>query len=54
MVREYVKIANDKRRELLRLIYEENYTIANAARMTGIDYNNAKNINRTYTLENRI
>ena len=48
MVREYVKIQNDLRVELLRLIYEENHSIANAARMTGIHYDNAKNINRAY------
>jgi hypothetical protein len=36
------------------LIHKTNYSIDQAAKMTGIPYDNAKAINRTYMREERI
>lgn len=54
MVRQYVQVTDDQRRELVRLIHEHNYSIAKASKATDVPYDNAKAINRTYLKENRI
>jgi molybdenum-dependent DNA-binding transcriptional regulator ModE len=54
MVRQYVQVTDEQRRELVRLIHDENYSIARASKATGIPYDNAKAINRTYLRESRI
>ena len=41
------------RKELVRLIHDESYTIARASKATQIAYDNAKAINRTYLRESR-
>ena len=53
MVRQYVHVTDEKRRELVRLINQQNYTIAQASKQTQIPYDNAKAINRTYLRECR-
>lgn len=53
MVRQYVHVTDDKRRELVHLINKMNYTIAQASKATDIPYDNAKAINRTYLRECR-
>ena len=42
------------RRELVRLIHNEGFSIAKASMLTNIPYDNAKAINRTYLKESRI
>lgn len=54
MVRQYVQVTDEQRRELVRLIHEHNYSIAKASKATDVPYDNAKAINRTYLRENRI
>lgn len=54
MVRSYVKIRDEQRVQLLKLIHDEGYKIKQAAKIVGIAYANAKVINRTYTHENRM
>lgn len=54
MVRQYVQVTDNQRRDLVRLIHEENCSIAKASKLTGIPYDNAKAINRTYLRERRI
>lgn len=54
MVRQYVQVTDEQRRELVRLIHEHNYSIAKASKATDVPYDNAKAINRTYLKENRI
>lgn len=54
MVRQYVQVTDQQRSELVRLIHEENYSIARAAKVTAIPYDNAKAINRTYLKEQRV
>lgn len=53
MVKKYTRVSNDQRKELIRLIYEENLTIKDAGARCGIPYPNAKAINQTYILERR-
>lgn len=38
----------------MHLIHNQNYSIARASKATGIPYDNAKAINRTYTREQRV
>jgi len=47
-------VANDKRHELIRLIYEEKISIRQAALKINISYPTAKAINRIYKQENRV
>lgn len=54
MVRQYVQVTDSQRRELVRLIHDEGCSIAKASKVTGIPYDNAKAINRTYLREKRI
>ena len=54
MVRQYVQVTDEQRRELVRLIHKEGYSIAKASKTTEIPYDNAKAINRTYQREKRI
>ena len=53
MGKKYVSVPNDKRLELIRLIHEENLSIARAAEITEIFYPTAKAINKVYKNENR-
>ncbi|CDW79994.1 UNKNOWN [Stylonychia lemnae] len=54
MVRQYVQVTDVQRRELVRLIHEDGFSIAKASKITNIPYDNAKAINRTYLREKRI
>lgn len=54
MVRQYVQVTDEQRRQLVHLIHIQNYSIAKASKVTGIPYDNAKAINRTYVREERI
>jgi hypothetical protein len=45
MVKKYTRVTNEQRKELIRLIYEENYTIKKAGATVGIPYPNAKAVN---------
>ena len=53
MVRHYLQVTDEMRKELVRLIHDESYTIARASKATQIPYDNAKAINRTYIRESR-
>ena len=50
----YHPVANNKRHELIRLIYEEKISIRQAALKINISYPTAKAINRIYKQENRV
>lgn len=54
MVRVYTQVTDEQRAELVRLINEEGFSIAKAAKRTDIPYDNAKAINRTYRKERRV
>ena len=54
MVRQYVQVTDQQRMDLIRLIHQESYSIAKASKVTGIPYDNAKAINRTYLREKRV
>lgn len=54
MVKKYTKVSNEQRKELVRLIYEEQCSIAKAAELTQIYYPTAKAINKVYKNEQRI
>ena len=54
MVRQYVQITDTQRLDLVRLIHREGLSIAKASKATGIPYDNAKAINRTYLREKRV
>lgn len=54
MGKAYTQVSNDARRELIRLIYEDNLSIVKAAEATGIYYPTAKAINKVYKRENRV
>lgn len=49
-----MQVTDEQRRELVRLIQKEGYSIAKASKATNIPYDNAKAINRTYQRERRI
>lgn len=51
MVRQYIQVTDQQRKELIRLIYKAGESIARAAKLTNIPYDNAKAINRTYKKE---
>lgn len=50
----YQKVSNEKRKDLIRLVFVENYTIAESARMLEINYGNARKIIKQYETENRV
>eukprot|EP00826_Nyctotherus_ovalis_P060112 TRINITY_DN8409_c0_g7_i1.p1 TRINITY_DN8409_c0_g7~~TRINITY_DN8409_c0_g7_i1.p1 ORF type:complete len:180 (+),score=30.74 TRINITY_DN8409_c0_g7_i1:153-692(+) len=52
--RKYVPVNYDTRKELLKIISDENLTIKAAAARLGINYSNAKNIAKIYKKERRI
>jgi molybdenum-dependent DNA-binding transcriptional regulator ModE len=54
MVRQYVQVTDDQRRDLVRMIHNEGHSIASAAKIADIPYDNAKAINRTYLKEKRV
>lgn len=54
MGKQYTQVSNEARKELIRLIYEEHYTIVKAAEETGIYYPTAKAINKVYKREQRV
>jgi len=54
MGKAYTQVSNDARKELIRLIYEEQYSIVKAAEGTGIYYPTAKAINKVYKREQRV
>jgi hypothetical protein len=54
MGKQYTQVSNEARKELVRLIYEENYSIVKAAEATGIYYPTAKAINKVYKRESRV
>jgi allophanate hydrolase subunit 1 len=45
MIKKYNKTTDEQRKELIRLIYEESYTIKEAGVQVGIPYANAKAVN---------
>jgi molybdenum-dependent DNA-binding transcriptional regulator ModE len=51
MVRQYVQVTDSQRLHLIRLIHQEHQSIAKASKASGIPYDNAKAINRTYIKE---
>ncbi len=53
MVKKYCRVTNDQRKELVRLIHQESYTIKKAAKTTGVSYANAKAINQIFLNEKR-
>ena len=54
MVRQYVQVTDSQRLDLIRMIHQEGNSIAKASKVTGIPYDNAKAINRTYLREKRV
>lgn len=51
--RKYKPITDAKRKELLRYIHKDKMKIVQAAKLAGIDYENAKAINRVFRLQGR-
>lgn len=54
MGKQYTKVTNDQRKELIRLIHELGHSISKAAELTGVYYPTAKAINKVYKKENRV
>ena len=54
MVKKYTRVNDTQRKELVRLIHQQRFTIRAASRATGISYPNAKAINATYIQEGRV
>ena len=54
MVRQYVQVTDLQRQDLVRLIHNEGHSIASAAKLADIPYDNAKAINRTFLKERRV
>lgn len=54
MGKQYTKVSNDQRKELIRLIHELGLSISKAAEMTGVYYPTAKAINKVYKKEKRV
>lgn len=54
MGKAYTQVSNEARKELIRLIYEESYSIVKAADAAGIYYPTAKAINKVYKRESRV
>jgi len=53
MVKQYQKVTNELRKELIRLIHVEGNSIKTAAEIANIPYPNAKAINSTFVSEER-
>jgi molybdenum-dependent DNA-binding transcriptional regulator ModE len=49
-----VQVTDEQRRDLVRMIHNEGQSIASAAKLADIPYDNAKAINRTYLKEKRV
>ena len=49
----YTIVSDSKRRELIRLVKDEGYSIVKAAKALDIKYDNAKFIMRTFRLQKR-
>ena len=47
-------MTDDQRKDLVRMIHNEGHSIASAAKIADIPYDNAKAINRTYLKEKRV
>lgn len=45
MVKQYIRVTDAQRKELIKLIHEDHVTIKQAGALTGIPYPNAKAIN---------
>lgn len=54
MVRKYVQVTDKQRHDLVHLINDRKFSIAKASKQTGIPYDNAKAVNRTYLKEGRV
>ena len=54
MGKAYTYVSNEARKELVRLIHEEGFSIIKAAEATAIYYPTAKAINKVYKRENRV
>jgi hypothetical protein len=54
MGKQYTKVSNEMRKELIRLIYDDGHSISKAAELTGIYYPTAKAINKVYKKEKRV
>lgn len=54
MGKAYTHVSNEARKELVRLISEEGYSIIRAAEATGIYYPTAKAINKVFKQESRV
>ena len=54
MGKSYSPVTNEQRRLLVKLIYEDKFSIRQAAIVSGIYYPTAKAINKIYTAEKRI
>ena len=53
-MKSYTKVQNELRKELIRLVTEENVSCLQASRKLSIPYENAKFINRIYKRTGRI
>ena len=53
MAKKYVTVPNEKRREIIDMIYNQQMTIAEAAKAAGVFYATAKAINNVYAVEGR-
>jgi molybdenum-dependent DNA-binding transcriptional regulator ModE len=47
-------VTDQQRAELVRLIHQKDFSIAKAAKQSGVPYDNAKAINRTFLKEQRV
>ena len=54
MGKQYTHVTNDQRKELVRLIHEENMSISQAAAKVNIFYPTAKAINKVFKKEKRV
>lgn len=54
MGKTYTQVTNEQRKELIKLIYDQGYTIAKAALQTGVYYPTAKAINKVFKKESRV
>lgn len=54
MGKTYTHVTNDQRKELIRLIHEEQCSISQAAQKMGIYYPTAKAINKVFRKEQRV
>jgi hypothetical protein len=54
MGKQYTKVSNEQRKELIRLIHEAGHSISKAAEITGIYYPTAKAINKVFKKEKRV